>query len=68
MHLIAAAGCPSVVLFSAESDPRLCAPKGAEVVVLRRENLQGLGVDEVLRLLFAREGRPERKAGRSKRP
>lgn len=68
MHLIAAAGCPSVVLFSAESDPRLCAPRGPEVAVLRRENLQGLGVDEVLRLLFAREGRPQGKAREPKRP
>ncbi len=68
MHLVAAAGCPSVVLFSAESDPRLCAPRGAEVAVLRRENLQGLGVDEVLRLLFAREGRPQGKARDVKRP
>ena len=28
MHLIAAAGCPSVVLFSRDSDPALCAPRG----------------------------------------
>ena len=68
MHLIAATGCPSVVLFSAESDPKLCAPRGAEVVVLRRENLQGLGVDEVLRLLFAREGRPQAGGRDAKRP
>ena len=57
MHLIAATGCPSVVLFSSESDPKLCAPRGAEVAVLRRESLKGLGVDEVMRLLFVREGK-----------
>ena len=57
MHLIAATGCPSVVLFSAESDPKLCAPRGAEVAILRRESLKGLGVDEVMRLLFVREGK-----------
>ncbi|MBI1245648.1 MAG: ADP-heptose--LPS heptosyltransferase [Alphaproteobacteria bacterium] len=68
MHLVAASGCPSVVLFSAESDPKLCAPRGAEVAILRRENLQGLGVDEVLRVLFAREGRPERAGRGTKRP
>jgi ADP-heptose:LPS heptosyltransferase len=28
MHLIAAVGCPCVVLFSAESDPDLTAPRG----------------------------------------
>jgi ADP-heptose:LPS heptosyltransferase len=46
MHLIAAAGCPSVVLFSAESDPALCAPRG-KVTILRREDLAELPVDEV---------------------
>jgi ADP-heptose:LPS heptosyltransferase len=46
MHLIAAAGCPSVVLFSAESDPSLCAPCG-EVTILRREDLSELPTDEV---------------------
>jgi ADP-heptose:LPS heptosyltransferase len=46
MHLIAAAGCPSVVLFSAESNPALCAPRG-EVAILRRETLAELATDEV---------------------
>jgi len=47
MHLIAAAGCPSVVLFSAESDPALCAPRGPAVTVLREERLGALGVEAV---------------------
>jgi ADP-heptose:LPS heptosyltransferase len=55
MHLIAAANCPSIVLFSAESDPALCAPRGSEVAILRRTSLVGLGIDEVMRLLFVRE-------------
>lgn len=54
MHLIAGAGCPSIVLFGSDSDPALCAPKGREVAVLRRDSLEGLGVDEVMRLLFKR--------------
>jgi hypothetical protein len=33
----------------------LCAPRGKEVAVLRRTSLIGLGVDEVMRLLFVRE-------------
>ncbi|CAA7618852.1 glycosyltransferase family 9 protein [Magnetospirillum sp. UT-4] len=41
MHLIAASGCPSVVLFSHESDPTLCAPRGL-VRVLRVPSLDGL--------------------------
>jgi len=46
MHIIAATGCPSVVLFSAESDPALCAPRG-RVTVLRRDDLGELAVAEV---------------------
>ncbi|MGE0726111.1 MAG: glycosyltransferase family 9 protein [Alphaproteobacteria bacterium] len=47
MHLAAVAGCPSVVLFSAVSDPALCAPRGAAVVVLRAGDLAGLPVADV---------------------
>jgi ADP-heptose:LPS heptosyltransferase len=51
MHLVAMAGCRSLVLFSAESDPRLCAPRpgaqGGEVRIIQRENLAGLSVDLV---------------------
>ncbi len=47
MHLIAAAGCASVVLFSAASDPALCAQRGPRVTVLQRDNLADLGVEEV---------------------
>jgi len=48
MHLIAAAGCPTLVLFSAASDPALCAPRGPNVVILRRDDLAALAVDAVL--------------------
>lgn len=51
MHLIAAAGCPTVSLFSDASDPALCAPRGpraAAVTVLRRAKLDDLPVSEVL--------------------
>jgi ADP-heptose:LPS heptosyltransferase len=47
MHVAAAAGVPSVVLFSAESDPKLCAPRGSHVAVLRRPEIQGLSLAEV---------------------
>jgi ADP-heptose:LPS heptosyltransferase len=42
MHLIAAAACPSVVLFSNDSDPALCAPRGPSVTVLRQPRLADL--------------------------
>lgn len=47
MHLIATAGCPSLVLFSAASDPALCAPRGENVGILRRDPLSALSVNEV---------------------
>ena len=48
MHLLAAAGCRSVVLFSRDSDPALCAPRGPDVRVLRRPALASLTVATVL--------------------
>ena len=46
-HLAAFAGAPTVVLFSAESDPDLCAPRTDQVIVLRRDDLAELSVSEV---------------------
>jgi ADP-heptose:LPS heptosyltransferase len=56
MHIIATAGCPCVVLFSAESEPALCAPSGPAVTALRRTRLEDLGADEVMRALEPRLG------------
>jgi ADP-heptose:LPS heptosyltransferase len=53
MHLIAAAGCPSVVLFSRDSDPALTAPRGRSVSVLRRPDLADLDFSSVLAALTA---------------
>ena len=47
MHVIAATGAPSVVLFSAASDPELCGQRGPDVTILRRQPLDDLSVDEV---------------------
>ena len=47
MHVAAIAGCPSVVLFSGESDPARTAPRGPAVRVLRRQPLTSLSADEV---------------------
>jgi ADP-heptose:LPS heptosyltransferase len=46
-HLAAAAGAPTVALFSSDSDPALSAPRGA-VTVLRRYDLADLAVADVL--------------------
>lgn len=47
MHVTAAAGCPSLVLFSNDSDPALCAPRGRRVLVLRTDDLADLPFDRV---------------------
>ncbi|WP_439817597.1 glycosyltransferase family 9 protein [Zavarzinia sp. CC-PAN008] len=48
MHLAALGGAPSVVLFSAASDPALCAPRGRAVAILRRGSLDELPVMAVM--------------------
>jgi ADP-heptose:LPS heptosyltransferase len=46
-HLAAAMGCPTLALFGEDSDPALCAPRGAAVRVLRQAPLAGLSVGAV---------------------
>ena len=47
MHLAVVGGAPATVLYSAASDPALTAPRGPNVVILRRADLADLSVDEV---------------------
>jgi ADP-heptose:LPS heptosyltransferase len=53
MHLMAAAGCASLVLYSSDSDPALCAQRGPKVEILRRDRLDSLAEAEVWALLAA---------------
>ena len=57
MHLAAVAGAPSLVLYSDESNPALCAQRGPSVTILRKTRLADLSVDDVassaLRLIRA---------------
>jgi ADP-heptose:LPS heptosyltransferase len=59
LHLAAAAGAPTVVLFSSVSDPALSAPRG-KVAVLQAANLSELAVAKVAQaaaaLLPSRQG------------
>lgn len=51
MHVIAAAGCPSLVLFNTlASNPGLCAPRG-KVSILSNEDLQAITPQEVITAL-----------------
>tara|TARA_R110000787_G_scaffold63679_11_gene144148 strand:+ start:249172 stop:250119 length:948 start_codon:yes stop_codon:yes gene_type:complete len=56
MHVAAVAGTPSVVLYSEDSDPALCAQRGADVTILRRPSLDALSVDDVMQALPAALG------------
>ncbi len=65
MHLLAAVGCPALVLFSGDSDPALCVPRAppgaAPVRVLRRDDLATLApadVIEAVRTTMPREEKP----------
>jgi ADP-heptose:LPS heptosyltransferase len=76
MHLIAAMGCPSLVLFSGATDPALTRPRGPyegpgrrpvppggtprTVAVLRRQELAALTVDEVRGAMLLRGQKPPR--------
>jgi ADP-heptose:LPS heptosyltransferase len=52
MHLIAAAGAPTISLFSSASDPSLCGPRGY-VHVFHAPDLADVPVDTVLRTALA---------------
>ncbi len=47
MHLAAAAGCPTVVLYARASDPALCGQRGERVAIVRRSSLDELSFDDV---------------------
>ncbi len=56
MHLIAAAGGRSYVLYSAASDPALCAQRGPDVTIVQRQELAGLSVEEMTRIIIGGGG------------
>lgn len=55
MHLLAAAGCPSLVLFSRDSDPARCAPRAPPtappVRVLQRDDFATLAPEDVIKVV-----------------
>lgn len=54
MHLISTAGCPTLVLYSNDSDPALCAQRGPATTILRRDSLADLSRDAVIEGLIER--------------
>ncbi len=51
MHIITLSGCPSVVLYSHESDPALCAQRGPKVTISRKPSLTEVTVEDVWKAL-----------------
>jgi ADP-heptose:LPS heptosyltransferase len=51
MHAASASGCKTIVLYSAESDPALCAQRGPDVTILREDDLSDIATDRVIELL-----------------
>ena len=60
MHIIATANAPSVVLFSDESDPTLCRPRGKWVKVIQRGDMKQLSVGEVWTMLMLMRETPHK--------
>ncbi|WP_053006143.1 glycosyltransferase family 9 protein [Kiloniella spongiae] len=53
MHLISAAGCPVIVLFSNASDPNKISPIGPDVEIIQVDDLQDLELEKVAAVLPA---------------
>ena len=51
MHLIATAGCPAITLFSSDSNPLQCAPRGPRARFLQSANLADLTAEAILTTL-----------------
>ena len=47
MHLVAAMGCKTVVLYGPSSDPALCGQRGPNVTFIRKPYLNDITVEEV---------------------
>jgi ADP-heptose:LPS heptosyltransferase len=62
VHLIAAAGTPTIVLFSSASSPELSAPRG-HVTVFQAPDLAEVSVDTVLAAALSLAARPEAASG-----
>ena len=54
MHLISACSKKStkkIVLFGSDSDPKLCAPKAKNVIIMKKNNINAILPEEILKLI-----------------
>ncbi len=68
VHLLAATGSLTLVLFGPESDPALCAPRGRHVRVLRADPLEALSPTEVIDAAWKLLTQPARLIGAAAEP
>ena len=47
MHLVAAMGCKTIVLYGQSSDPALCGQRGPHVTYIRKPDIHDITVEEV---------------------
>lgn len=50
MHMAALSGCKTIVIFSKASEPALCAQRGRDVTIVRKNNLLEITSDEIIEL------------------
>lgn len=53
MHMIAPTGCPSVVLFSGDSQPHRHAPLGPQVITVQQQNIDDIRPAEIMEKISA---------------
>lgn len=58
MHLIAATGCPTLMLLAAESNPALRMPRGPAAAHLKRDDVAEIAVEDAAAALPLRGGAP----------
>lgn len=58
MHLIAPTGCPSIILFSQNTNPKKHAPMGGNVITLQKNSLEELKPDAVWKAFSAQHVSP----------
>jgi len=56
MHMIALTSCKTVVLFSTDSDPKLCAPRGDNVEILQSPMTAGIAFLDVVQTAGLHDG------------
>lgn len=63
MHLIGGLDCPSLVLFSNDSNPNLCRPRGKTVEIMQVADLQDLDLNAVIDKVQVLARNPCQKSG-----